>query len=196
MLRLALLYVRTKCAPAPGLQPPPASLLSLARAKTATPSEPAIKAYRNLRKDASIAPFAAATRVVGAPEFDSPVKMQRAQKCRDLDQAQVFFMAYKAGPLNGIWATAPYLHNGSVPTLHELLLPPSQRKGVFWVGGMQFDPSDVGFKSGPGDGPFEFRVRDASGKIIPGNDNAGHDYGTASMTEQERRALIEYLKSL
>ena len=66
----------------------------------------------------------------------------------------------------------------------------------FSVGGTEFDPNDVGFKSGPGDGPFEFRVRDANDKIIPGNDNAGHDYGTASMTEQERRALVEYLKTL
>jgi len=96
--------------------------------------------------------------------------------------------------LNGIWATAPYLHNGSVPTLYELLLPPNQRKTTFWVGGTQFDPNDVGFKSNPGDGPFEFRVRDANGKIIPGNDNAGHDYGTASMTNEERRALVEYLR--
>ena len=62
--------------------------------------------------------------------------------------------------------------------------------------GTEFDPIDVGFKSSPGDGPFEFRVRDANNKIIPGNDNAGHDYGTASMTEQERRALVEYLKTL
>ena len=49
---------------------------------------------------------------------------------------------------------------------------------------MEFDPKDVGFKSGPGEGPFEFRVRDAAGRIILGNDNSGHGYGTASMTER------------
>ena len=58
------------------------------------------------------------------------------------------------------------------------------------------DPKDVGFKSGPGEGPFEFRVRDAAGRIILGNDNSGHDYGTADMSERERRALVEYLKTL
>jgi len=61
---------------------------------------------------------------------------------------------------------------------------------------MEFDPKDVGFKSGPGEGLFEFRVRDAAGRIILDNHNSGHDYGTASMTEQERRVLVEYLKTL
>jgi hypothetical protein len=156
-------------------------------------SEPVVSGYRNLFKGASVATVTPSVQPGEAPEFDNPVKERRAQRCRsDTDP----ILAYKARPLNGIWATAPYLHNGSVPTLYELLLPPNQRKTVFWVGGTEFDPNDVGFKSGPGDGPFEFRVRDANDKVIPGNDNAGHDYGTASMTEQERRALVEYLKTL
>ncbi|MBT1512704.1 hypothetical protein KIP88_19570 [Bradyrhizobium sp. SRL28] len=164
----------------------------IARARQTPSSEPAMNAHRNLRRGGLVA-TAAAPAVAGAPEYDDPVKAQRAQRCRtDTDP----ILAYKARPLNGIWATAPYLHNGSVPTLYELLLPPNQRKTTFWVGGTQFDPNDVGFKSNPGDGPFEFRVRDANGKIIPGNDNGGHDYGAASMTNEERRALVEYLKTL
>ena len=104
-------------------------------------------------------------------------------------------LAYKAGPLNGIWATAPYLHNGSVPTLMDLLLPAVQRPTTFSVGGIEFDPVRVGFKSGPGDGPFVFNVKAADGTLIPGNSNAGHEYGTG-LTSDERAALLEYLKSL
>ncbi|MEE4277884.1 MAG: di-heme-cytochrome C peroxidase [Halieaceae bacterium] len=53
---------------------------------------------------------------------------------------------YKARPLNGIWATAPYLHNGSVPTLYDLLLPPDERPRQFRVGCREFDPTRVGFR--------------------------------------------------
>jgi hypothetical protein len=163
------------------------------RAMQAPPPEPAMNAHRSLRRGGSVATTAAPARIGGPPQYDDPVKAQRAQRC--LTEV-VPTLAYKPRPLNGIWATAPYLHNGSVSTLYELLLPPSQRKTSFWVGGTEFDPDNVGFKSGPGDGPFEFRVRDANGKIIPGNDNGGHDYGTAGMTDEERRALVEYLKTL
>lgn len=52
---------------------------------------------------------------------------------------------YKARPLNGIWATAPFLHNGSVPTLDDLLLPPAQRPQEFRVGCRGFDPQKVGY---------------------------------------------------
>ena len=53
---------------------------------------------------------------------------------------------YKARPLNGIWATAPYLHNGSVRTMRQLLLPADQREKSFSVGTREFDPDDIGFK--------------------------------------------------
>jgi hypothetical protein len=126
---------------------------------------------------------------------ESPLsKAEREEKCKkdqDIDDR----LGYKAGPLNGIWATAPYLHNGSVPTLADLLLPPAQRPMVFTVGGIEFDPERVGFKSGPGDGPFEFHVRDGAGTVIPGNDNAGHEYST-QLSAQDRAALLEYLKAL
>jgi hypothetical protein len=100
--------------------------------------------------------------------------------------------AYKARPLDGIWATAPYLHNGSVPTLYDLLLPPAQRPRSFNVGTREYDPAKAGYRTdaaASGNG-FAFT---ASG---PGNSNEGHDYGVGRLTEEQRLALLEYLKSL
>lgn len=56
-------------------------------------------------------------------------------------------LAYRARPLDGIWATAPYLHNGSVQNLYELLQYGNERKKAFYVGNNEFDPKRVGFKS-------------------------------------------------
>ena len=115
-------------------------------------------------------------------------------------------LAYKGRPLTGIWATAPYLHNGSVPTLCDLLLPPDQRPKKFLVGTREFDPKRVGFvtrddagnllDTPTGDNSFVFNTRNAEGRVIDGNSNAGHDYGNAWLTEDERWALVEYLKGL
>ena len=96
-------------------------------------------------------------------------------------------LVYRAGTLAGTWANAPYLHNGSVPSLEQLLLPPDRRARKFHVGNREFDPKAVGFSNDAG--PFEFDT------ALPGNSNAGHDYGTR-LTEEERRDLIEYLKTL
>ncbi|NJD06832.1 MAG: cytochrome C [Methylococcaceae bacterium] len=98
-------------------------------------------------------------------------------------------MAYRARSLDGIWATAPYLHNGSVPSLYQLLVPPAQRQQRFYMGSHRFDPVDVGYRNRPDALGFEF---DAT---LPGNFNGGHDYGT-DLTEAERRDLIEFLKTL
>lgn len=97
-------------------------------------------------------------------------------------------LAYKARPLNGIWATAPYLHNGSVPNLYQLLLPANQRVKEFHVGSRRFDPVNVGFETGAGG--FLFRTHE------PGNSNAGHEYAAPRLTDAERWQLVEYLKSL
>jgi mono/diheme cytochrome c family protein len=108
-------------------------------------------------------------------------------------------LGYKSGPLAGIWATAPYLHNGSVPSLYQLLLPPDQRVKVFHVGSREFDPKNVGFDTGsvlkaffdnerPADA-FEFRTE------VPGNANTGHTFGV-DLSEDDRWALVEYLKTL
>jgi mono/diheme cytochrome c family protein len=105
--------------------------------------------------------------------------------------------SYKARSLNGIWATAPYLHNGSVPTLYDLLLPKrgpkdpansEYRPDVFEVGSREFDTEKVGLKSSGYTG-FKF---DTSRR---GNSNAGHTYGTG-LDKEQRLDLLEYLKSL
>jgi hypothetical protein len=106
-------------------------------------------------------------------------------------------LGYKARPLNGIWATAPYLHNGSVPTLYDLLLPPEDRPKSFYVGSREFDPDKVGFVTKhSAENSFLFRTRDACGQIIPGNSNQGHDYGTYDVEEADIQDLLAYLKTL
>ncbi|UVO54221.1 di-heme-cytochrome C peroxidase [Sphingomonas sp. SUN039] len=124
----------------------------------------------------------------------------RLQACKDATAAAASdppesqnrrTLAYKARPLNGIWATAPYLHNGSVKSLYELLLPPAQRDREFWVGNREFDVVNVGFLDAPGPRVSLFRANTGNG-----NSNAGHDYGNARMTETERRQLVAYMKSL
>jgi hypothetical protein len=107
-------------------------------------------------------------------------------------------LGYKARPLDGIWATAPYLHNGSVASLYELLLPPNERARKFWVGNRSFDPIQVGYVDAePQDGrAFLLQTRDEDGEPIPGNSSEGHDYGVSNLTDEERFAIIEYLKSL
>jgi hypothetical protein len=128
--------------------------------------------------------------------------------------------AYKGRSLNGIWATAPYLHNGSVPTLYDLLLPkaPAEQKPAkgqkasappadaeyrpdkFMVGSREFDPVNVGLKSSGYEGShFD--------TMLTGNSNAGHEYGMKGitlpdgktrgpLTKDERMDLVEYLKTL
>ena len=104
--------------------------------------------------------------------------------------------AYKARPLNGIWATAPFLHNGSVPNLYELLLPADQRSVTFPLGNWRLNTKYVGYHTSQVcDGDFQFDTR------LKGNSNAGHEYGTgddgkAALTEAQRWALVEYLKTL
>jgi hypothetical protein len=98
-------------------------------------------------------------------------------------------LGYPARPLAGVWATSPYLHNGSIPNLYQLLLPAAQRVRKFYTGDLEFDPVNVGYVSDGKRGGFPV---DTS---IPGNSNSGHEYGT-SLTHQQRMDLIEYLKAL
>jgi mono/diheme cytochrome c family protein len=105
-------------------------------------------------------------------------------------------LVYKGRPLQGIWATAPYLHNGSVPSLYALLQAPKDRPDTFCVGSRVFDPKEVGFEyKGSCAGLSTFQVKDASNTIIHGNSNEGHEYGTALPADQ-KRALLEYMKTL
>ena len=98
-------------------------------------------------------------------------------------------VAYRARPLNGMWATAPFLHNGSVLNYWEMLQPDSLRLKMFNVGSHEFDPVNVGYLNA---GSYAF---DTSKK---GNSNMGHSgdrYGT-SLTDEQKRDLIEFLKTL
>lgn len=103
---------------------------------------------------------------------------------------KVEMLAYKARPLTGIWATSPYLHNGSVPTLFDLLLPPDRRPKTFYVGTEEFDTVKVGFVTVQGaENDFLFDV------TARGNLNVGHDYGVGRLSDAERMALVEYMKT-
>ncbi len=122
-------------------------------------------------------------------------KQARAAKCQTL--ADNPNMVYKGRPLQGIWATAPYLHNGSVPNLWELLLPPASRSASFNMGSREFDPKNVGYETAPSpDNSFVFKARDETGAPVEGNANIGHDYNNAGLTDADRWALVEYMKTL
>ena len=97
--------------------------------------------------------------------------------------------AYHSRPLKGIWASAPYLHNGSVPTLWDLLLPAGQRPKTFPVG-REFDPVKVGINTvDQPDGGWTFDTGEK------GNANSGHEYGN-ELSDAQRSDLVEYLKTL
>jgi hypothetical protein len=104
---------------------------------------------------------------------------------------------YKARPLNGVWATAPFGHAGSVPNLYQWLLPENERVKSFSVGTGEFDPVHVGIPTDVSRGGFEFKVENDEGDSIPGNSNKGHSGpGHTNFTDEERWQLIEYLKTL
>jgi mono/diheme cytochrome c family protein len=99
---------------------------------------------------------------------------------------------YANMPLDGLWLRAPYLHNGSVPTLHDLLEPPDRRPTVFYRGYDVYDFANVGFVS---NGPEAERTGFRYDTSVPGNNNGGHVYGT-DLSPAEKAALLEFLKTL
>jgi hypothetical protein len=125
------------------------------------------------------------------PEIQNEMNGWRANKIRAP-------LAYRARNMDGIWASAPYLHNNSVPNLYQLLLPAAERATVFYVGSSEYDPRTVGFQTGPFERGFKFRTN------ITGNSNAGHEFRDGPrvkgvigplLTEPERWAIVEYLKT-
>lgn len=106
--------------------------------------------------------------------------------------------SYKAAPREGVWATAPFLHNGSVPSIYELLRPASERPLMFFLG-REFDPVKVGVDTSGKSGKFLFDTRRV------GNSNSGHSFEDGPkgngvigrlLSDPERWAIIEYLKSI
>jgi hypothetical protein len=99
---------------------------------------------------------------------------------------------YANHPLDGIWARAPYLHNGSVPTLRDLLDAPERRPQSFFRGYDVFDQQKVGFVSDVAEeNGRRFSRYDTT---VPGNGNGGHVYGT-TLTDDEKAAIVEYMKT-
>ncbi|HEU0301745.1 MAG TPA: cytochrome c [Longimicrobium sp.] len=102
-------------------------------------------------------------------------------------------------PLDGVWLRAPYLHNGSVPTLYDLLKPAAERPRAFYRGNDVYDQRDAGFvhtvAEQGGRRFFLHRTHRDDGEPLPANSNQGHEYGTG-LSEAEKRQLVEYLKTL
>lgn len=104
--------------------------------------------------------------------------------------------AYKARPLHGVWATPPFLHNGSVPSIYHLLSPLQQRPTTFYVGNREYDPQKLGYLTHKTEGSFFHDTR------IQGNRNHGHLFTDVDMpgrigpllSEMQRYELLEYLK--
>jgi hypothetical protein len=124
---------------------------------------------------------------------------ERERMNGDLPNCLQAAMVYKARPLDGIWATAPYLHNGSVPTLWALLSPLEERPREFCLGSRLFNPKEVGYSTECVAGAFKLDT------TIDGNRNTGHVFNEGplgngvigrALAPDERWALIEYLKSL
>lgn len=103
---------------------------------------------------------------------------------------------YANHPLDGIWARSPYLHNGSVPTLRDLLEPKENRPAVWYRGSDVFDFDKVGYRSdGAGTGAGALFEYDTT---RPGNGNGGHEgaaYGT-ELEASDKDAIVEYMKTL
>jgi hypothetical protein len=124
------------------------------------------------------------------PMFREPLK--DSEKFPDTKGKKV----YPAKTLAGIWATAPYLHNGSVPTLYDLLLPVAQRPKKFSVGQREYDPVRLGYQQDPAKyKPSPYQTPTVLDTSLPGNSNAGHDWKLETLTDDQRWAIVEYLKT-
>ena len=122
---------------------------------------------------------------LGTPYAGTPYRFQHFRKT----------FGYANAPMDGLWLRAPFLHNGSVPTLWDLLSPADKRPVTFWRGNDRYDPVRLGFvndvETENGRRFFLYDTR------VPGNGNFGHDgerYGT-SLPDTQKLALIEYLKT-
>lgn len=106
---------------------------------------------------------------------------------------------YMARTLNGVWASPPYLHNGSVRTIQQLLTPAAQREKSFYVGTRDYDTENLGYKN-YGDDKNKDVKHYVEGKLTTykidvDGINVGHEYGT-KLSDEEKLYLIEYIKTL
>lgn len=147
-------------------------------------------------------------------EEDQAVYEEHRPNCLQIEKG------YKARPHDGIWATAPFLHNGSIATVYDLLSPQSERPRYIQLGNIEFDPVKLGLKQpenitslfSPGDKYSRdgYFILDTE---IRGNSNKGHEFSSEwiegnhwsnqpkgvigpELTEDERLDLIEFLKTL
>jgi hypothetical protein len=107
-------------------------------------------------------------------------------------------LGYPARPMAGYWATPPYLHNGSVPNMYELLSPVAERSARFNTGSIEYDPVKLGHQGEPCTGCLVYDTK------IEGNSNSGHEFNNAPkgtpgvigplLSHEDRMAIIEYLK--
>jgi mono/diheme cytochrome c family protein len=143
---------------------------------------------------------------LGGPVLEralSEVKMTDAEKAnlhgyREYPLPPPPDRVYKAAPRDGVWATPPFMHNGSVPNLYEMLVPAKERTKKFYVG-REFDPVKVGVDTSGNSGRFLFNT------ALLGNSNAGHSFEEGPrgngvigplLSDEQRWALVEYLKSI
>lgn len=126
-----------------------------------------------------------------ADELLATYKPAAADECGGKDGP----IKYESRVMHGIWAAAPYLHNGSVPTLADLLKPPRSRPDKFEVGG-RYDVELVGLARNQAPGA---QVRNTRGcgddDLKSGESRCGHDFGT-DLSATEKKALLEYLKAI
>ncbi|MEC4746960.1 di-heme-cytochrome C peroxidase [Methylomicrobium sp. Wu6] len=116
-------------------------------------------------------------------------------ECKDKFTDPAPAIAYESRVLQGIWATAPYLHNGSVPTLAALLEPAQNRPVEFKVG-PAYDPEKIGLAVEQSKFDYVLKTTDCEGdNIKSGNSRCGHEFGT-KLSKEEKAALLEYLKVL
>jgi hypothetical protein len=101
--------------------------------------------------------------------------------------------SYEARVMEGIWAAAPYLHNGSVPTLAELLKPAAERVKAFKVG-PAYDTVNIGLAADQTWFNYTLTTTDCIDRNS-GNSRCGHEFGT-QLSPDEKKALMEYLKTL
>lgn len=119
----------------------------------------------------------------------TPQQQAQVTNCLDPDVFQ-YQVGMKARSLEGAFLTAPFLHNGSVESLDELLMPAAERKREFYVGCRNYDLVSLGFNCDEHDtGAWRYDT------TLEGNSNQGHEYGV-DLSPVDRLALLEFIKGI